>query len=594
MEVDVCLAVPAEREILEACAASIRRAVGQGQRVNVFPMLCSKMHTEQAREMAAAILPEAVPIFSDSPATMRNIAAQQGKADWILFLDGNLRLCDDFFAELALGLQEHPEAGGFLCRQMPWQGVPHVNPVTLETAVLHNSLCVVRRQAFARIGGFDSRIPAPMAQDDFCLRLRGQGQALFYLPRACALGDEAQPPAILEDYVDETVAPLLFAQKHGRWPDMHRAGRQYRAVLKAPRHYPNVRKALLKRYLLHFIQMWPLRLGQAARHNANGPEASYSQYPVASRGNSALPRRFNAPSGIGVAVRTSGRPQLLRGALESLCKQTLPPARVVVVEDGPPLGAEVARIYAEKLPLEYVCTEKKVGRARAGNLGLEKLQTPYLNFLDDDDYFYPEHIEEMSYYAALYPDADLLLGCATAAWRKPDKPLSGVEAGDRVEYMLFERINPFTMSQMCQIPIQSGVFKRALFQRCGGLEESLEADEDWAMWLRFLAVGKRVNPNGADNCFATSAFTVPAGSSAAQIRLAQYGVWDRKLFRELDIPFQLNQADLRRFYAEMIDDMRHLEARGELGAYLQRQFLRDSHWEAGPSAAKEEEKNGGR
>lgn len=43
----------------------------------------------------------------------------------------------------------------------------------------------------------------------------------------------------------------------------------------------------------------------------------------------------------------------------------------------------------------YHATEEKVGRSKAGNLGLSISTGMYCNFLDDDDVLYLEHVEAL-------------------------------------------------------------------------------------------------------------------------------------------------------------------------------------------------------
>ena len=47
---------------------------------------------------------------------------------------------------------------------------------------------------------------------------------------------------------------------------------------------------------------------------------------------------------------------------------------------------------------------------------------------------------------------------------------------------------PFNRLLLCYMnlfPIQSVMFARSLFERCGGFDEQLEILEDWDLWLRF-------------------------------------------------------------------------------------------------------------
>ena len=89
-------------------------------------------------------------------------------------------------------------------------------------------------------------------------------------------------------------------------------------------------------------------------------------------------------TGIGVAVATCERPLELRACLESLLAQTLPPERVVVVDDRPggtATPAVLAGFGDDRLV--YVAGASE-GLAGAHNRALEHLRTPLVAFTDDD------------------------------------------------------------------------------------------------------------------------------------------------------------------------------------------------------------------
>ncbi len=74
----------------------------------------------------------------------------------------------------------------------------------------------------------------------------------------------------------------------------------------------------------------------------------------------------------------------LAKALRSVKNQTLQPFEVIVQEDTQKLGAPANR-----------------------DAGVRRVKTPYVAFLDDDDYFYPDHLETL-YKAAQDSDADIV------------------------------------------------------------------------------------------------------------------------------------------------------------------------------------------
>lgn len=90
---------------------------------------------------------------------------------------------------------------------------------------------------------------------------------------------------------------------------------------------------------------------------------------------------------VGVVIPTVGRDTLYRGVRSAL-DQTLPPAVVVVVVDGPlELLAPDALPDDERVRVVENAPARGPGAAR--NTGVRKAGTPLVAFLDDDDYWVP-------------------------------------------------------------------------------------------------------------------------------------------------------------------------------------------------------------
>ncbi|NCC39201.1 MAG: glycosyltransferase family 2 protein, partial [Gammaproteobacteria bacterium] len=94
---------------------------------------------------------------------------------------------------------------------------------------------------------------------------------------------------------------------------------------------------------------------------------------------------------VSVIVRSTNRAEL-SDTLASIARQTYPSIEVILVDvagDGrlstrDRCGAFALRVASAGWPL---------GRAAAANLGLDTATGRYAIFLDDDDWFLPEHIE---------------------------------------------------------------------------------------------------------------------------------------------------------------------------------------------------------
>ena len=99
---------------------------------------------------------------------------------------------------------------------------------------------------------------------------------------------------------------------------------------------------------------------------------------------------------VSIIVRTKDRPKLLKRALQSIATQIYRPIEVVLVNDGScDLEVEELKRILHAVTLNYIRLEKNTGRAHAGNVGIENAAGDYIGFLDDDDEFYPNHVETL-------------------------------------------------------------------------------------------------------------------------------------------------------------------------------------------------------
>lgn len=85
----------------------------------------------------------------------------------------------------------------------------------------------------------------------------------------------------------------------------------------------------------------------------------------------------------------------LKQCLDSIVGQTLKDIEVICVDDGSTDGsAEILREYQEKDARITVIRQENAGAGAARNKGLDKAKGKYLSFLDADDFFEPDMLEE--------------------------------------------------------------------------------------------------------------------------------------------------------------------------------------------------------
>ena len=84
----------------------------------------------------------------------------------------------------------------------------------------------------------------------------------------------------------------------------------------------------------------------------------------------------------------------LREAVQSVMNQTLPPVELIVIDDGSTDGSRevVEAITDAPFPIR-VLQQANRGQSAARNLAASQAQGEYLAFLDQDDRWYPRHLE---------------------------------------------------------------------------------------------------------------------------------------------------------------------------------------------------------
>jgi glycosyltransferase involved in cell wall biosynthesis len=184
---------------------------------------------------------------------------------------------------------------------------------------------------------------------------------------------------------------------------------------------------------------------------------------------------------VSVIIRTKDRPLLLSEALKSVASQTYPNMEIVLVNDGGADVKDLAERIAGHIPLVYVCHETNLGRSAAANSGLMAATGQYLNFLDDDDVFYPDHIETLL--AALEAvDGRVAYSSVLTVYYagSPENP------GQRIrEEVVFNR--KFESDRLLfenYIPLMSVLFSRSVLEKVPSFDENMELFEDWDFWMR--------------------------------------------------------------------------------------------------------------
>jgi hypothetical protein len=171
---------------------------------------------------------------------------------------------------------------------------------------------------------------------------------------------------------------------------------------------------------------------------------------------------------VSVIVRTIGRPTLA-AALDSINAQTYPNIEIVLVDAGGH-GAPPAWEPREGVLLQ---SHAAVGcdRAAAANVGMAAATGAYIAFLDDDDWYHPEHIASLATWLTQRGDVQVAYGDVEVVEMYPDRV-------PQARAVFASAYDPIALLCENYIPLNAVLVSRARLEGAR-FDESLPLFEDW-------------------------------------------------------------------------------------------------------------------
>ncbi|MCL5998016.1 MAG: glycosyltransferase [Chloroflexi bacterium] len=186
---------------------------------------------------------------------------------------------------------------------------------------------------------------------------------------------------------------------------------------------------------------------------------------------------------VSVIIPTYNRARLVRDTLDSVLAQTYRDLEIVVVDDGSS-DDTAAVVTAYSAPVRYL-RQQNAGQAAARNTGIRAAGGEFIAFLDDDDVWLPQKLEQQ---------LPLISAASAPAWVYCDAEVFDGTTGQPLHR--FSQINPAHSGWIGAslilrdfIASPTPVVRRQVFEQVGYFDESplLKRREDWDMWLRIAA-----------------------------------------------------------------------------------------------------------
>lgn len=187
-------------------------------------------------------------------------------------------------------------------------------------------------------------------------------------------------------------------------------------------------------------------------------------------------------SKISVVIPLFNKEKTIQSTLKAVLSQTSPVYEIVVVNDGS--TDESAKIVTElNIPNLSLIRQKNQGAAAARNTGIQQAKGDFIAFLDADDYWYPNYLEEIEKLIETYPEEHVFATALEVGKKNGVFPASySIDTYKKNETY---RLNYFKASlQVSVLHSSSTVIKKEIISRVGLFNANFPSGEDTDFWIR--------------------------------------------------------------------------------------------------------------
>lgn len=167
----------------------------------------------------------------------------------------------------------------------------------------------------------------------------------------------------------------------------------------------------------------------------------------------------------------------IRQTIQSVLDQTFKKFELIIVNDGSTDGSQdVVREFTD--PRIRLINQKNSGVSAARNRGIREARYDWIAFLDGDDLWTKDHLEEVNRMITLFPNEKVFTtSYRTDLQNEPKEDQNSFEV-QKLDNFFYEAMKGSV------IGASRGVIHKQCFDEAGGFNESLTIWEDKDLWLR--------------------------------------------------------------------------------------------------------------
>lgn len=193
---------------------------------------------------------------------------------------------------------------------------------------------------------------------------------------------------------------------------------------------------------------------------------------------------------VSIIVRTKNRRELLQRALDSIYSQTYPNIEIIVVNDAGCEVSDLINYYRNLKPdlnikrsIVYIKNTRTLYRSSSANVGIKAAKGKYIGFLDDDDYYFSEHIAK---HVESQKKSKSPISISIAV-ESIEKEKNGKLTSEEKTFIFPKEINKIYLFFFENyFPFNTIIFQKEITKKIGFLDEKRFVLEDWDFIIRMF------------------------------------------------------------------------------------------------------------
>lgn len=195
--------------------------------------------------------------------------------------------------------------------------------------------------------------------------------------------------------------------------------------------------------------------------------------------------RLDHPPVMSIVTPSFNQGPYLEKTLQSVFSQNYPRLQFVV-QDGGSTDETAAVIARYRDRLHHSASRADDGQAHAINLGFAHTSGEIMAYLNSDDLLLPGALHAVAHYFATHPQVDVVYGHRVVIDRH----------GDELGRWVLPPHDADALRWQDYVPQETLFWRRRVWEKVGGIDQSFRFALDWDLLLRFQAAGARFHRLG--------------------------------------------------------------------------------------------------